>query len=294
VRVWPSWTISDDRADGLLKVLAVDVFNSLITFLLRLYFGAFAWAPPVLGLTIFSAVAGVALLWVFQKTSNQNKIRSAKRLVQAHLMELRVFRDEPAVMWRAQKSLLVVNLRYLALMLIPALWMGLPLAILLVHLDAFYGRSPMVVGADSIVTVRMRSPLDRAAAAPALATPPGVRAETPAVRVLAEREVSWRIRSEKAVSDDLQITVNGDHISKRIEAGGAPRFVPGRRVSSTLEALWYPDESRVASQEVDWIDIRYPEARIRIFGFDMHWLVWFTLISMISALLLKRTFGVVI
>ena len=200
----------------------MDAFNSLINLLLRLYFGAFAWAPPVLGLTIFSAAAGVVLLWVFQKTSNQTRIRATKRLVQAHLLELRVFRDEPGVMWRAQKSLFVVNLRYAGLMLVPALWMGLPLAILLVHLDAFYGRSPMVVGADSILTMRMRSPVDAAAAAPALVTPAGVKAETPAVRVLAEQQVSWRIRSQAAVSDDLQITVNGDRITKRIEAGGSP------------------------------------------------------------------------
>jgi hypothetical protein len=272
----------------------VDAFNSVITFLLRFYFVAFAWAPPLFGLTIFSAIVGVLLLWVFQKTSNQNKIRAAKRLVQAHLLELRVFRDEPSVMWRAQKSLFVVNLRYLGLMLVPALWIGLPLAILLVHLDAFYGRAPMVVGTASILTVQMRSALNATAAEPALVTPQGIRAETPAVRVPAEQQVSWRIRSQNAVSGALQITVNGDRISKRIEAGGNPRFVPGRRVSSALDAVWYPDEARIPSQSVDWIDIRYPQARVRIFGFNMHWLLWFTLISMISALFLKKSFGVVI
>jgi hypothetical protein len=272
----------------------VDAFNSLINLVLRLYFGAFAWAAPVVGLTIFSAVAGMVLLWVFRKTSNQNRIRTAKRLVQAHLLELRVFRDEPSVMWRAQKSLFLVNLRYAGLMLVPALWMGLPFAILLIHLDAFYGRAPMVVGADSILTIQMRSPLNAAAPAPRLVTPAGVKAESPAVRVLAEQQVSWRIRSQAAVSDDLQITVNGDSITKRIEAGGGPRFVPGRSVSSALDAVWYPDESRVPSQSVEWVDIRYPEARVQIFGFHMHWLLWFTLISMISALMLKKAFGVVL
>jgi hypothetical protein len=271
----------------------VDTFNSFLNLLLRLYFGAFAWAPPVLGLTVFSAAAGVVLLWVFQKTSNQTKIGATKRLVHAHLLELRVFRDEPSVMWRAQKSLFVVNLRYAGLMLIPALWMGLPFAILLVHLDAFYGRSPMAVGADSILTMQMRSPLDGAAAA-VLVTPAGVDAETPAVRVLAQQQVSWRIRSQKAVSDELQITVNGDHITKRIEAGGSPRFVPGKRVSSALDAVWYPDESRVRSASVDWIDMRYPDARIQIFGLRLPWLLWFTLISMLSALMLKKTFRVVV
>jgi hypothetical protein len=35
---------------------------------------------------------------------------------------------------------------------------------------------------------------------------------------------------------------------------------------------------------VDWIEIRYPSALVSGFGLEMHWLVWLTLISMISML----------
>ena len=38
------------------------------------------------------------------------------------------------------------NLRYLGLMLRPALWMFIPLALLLVHLDPFYGWAPLPIG----------------------------------------------------------------------------------------------------------------------------------------------------
>lgn len=266
----------------------------MINGLLRACFGAFAWAPPVAVLTLLSAAAGVAMLWVFKKTSNPTKIRAAKRLVYAHLLELRVFRDEPSVMWRAQKSLLCANLRYAGWMLIPAVWLALPFAVLLVHLDAYYGRAPLPVGSDTIITMQMQAPLDSQAAAPILQTPAGVSTETPAVRILAERQVSWRIRSVAAASDDVRITLGGDTITKRIEAGGKARFVAGRRVSSVFDAIWHPDEARVLAHQVDWIEIRYPEARVTVFGVRMHWLVWFTLISMISALLLKRAFGVVL
>jgi hypothetical protein len=272
----------------------VDVFNATINGLLRACFAALAWAPPVAVLTVISAAAGIGMLWVFKKTSNPIKIRAAKRLVYAHLLELRVFRDEPGVMWRAQRSLLGANLRYVGWMLIPALWLAVPFAVLLVHLDAYYGRAPLPVGSDTIVTMQMQMPLDSQTAAPVLETPAGVSAETPAVRILAERQVSWRIRSVAAASDDLRITVDGSTVTKRIEAGGKPRFVAGRRVSSVFEAIWHPDESRVLAHQVDWIDIRYPGARITVFGIRMHWLVWFTLISMLSALLLKRAFGVVL
>src|SRR5512141_2803475 len=102
----------------------MDLINSAIDGLLKLYFAAFAWAPPVLGLAVLSAIVGVAMLWVFGKTSNQKRMKQVKRKVYASLLELRVFSDEPAVSWRAQKSLFAANLRYMGLALMPALWLA--------------------------------------------------------------------------------------------------------------------------------------------------------------------------
>src|SRR4051812_39147375 len=112
----------------------MDLLNTAIDFLLRGYFAAFSWAPAI-GLVVLSAIAGVGMLWVFARTSKPNKIRAVKKRVYAHLLEMRIYRDEPGVMWKAQTSLLTANLRYMGLMLQPALVMALPLAFLLIHLD---------------------------------------------------------------------------------------------------------------------------------------------------------------
>jgi hypothetical protein len=266
----------------------MDTLNAALDFVLKAFFAAFRWSPG-LGLALISAAAGVAMLWVFQKTSNQAAIRRVKRLVQAHLLELRIYRDEPGVMWRAQKSLLWANLRYMALMLQPALIMGIPFAILLVHLDAFYGRAPLAVGADTIVTMGVRG---SGGSVPVLDAPPGVAVETPAVRVLDQDQVSWRIRPRSAVSGLLRIRTDGGTVEKSIEAGPGPRFVPGRKVSSLWDAVWHPDEPRIAAPQVEWVEIRYPDATVEWLGIRMHWLIWFIVISMLAALLLKKRFRV--
>src|ERR1017187_7527376 len=98
----------------------MDTFNRAIDVMLALIFRLFSWSPG-LGLALISATAGVGMLWIFRHASNQTQIRIVKRRVQAHLMELRIYIDEPSVMWRAQKALFVSNLRYLGLMLRPAL-----------------------------------------------------------------------------------------------------------------------------------------------------------------------------
>ena len=266
----------------------MDTLNAALDFVLKVIFAAFRWSPG-LGLALISAAAGVGMLWVFQKTSNQTAIRRVKRLVQAHLLELRIYRDEPAVMWRAQKSLLWANLRYMALMLQPALIMGVPFAILLVHLEAFYGREPLAIGADTIVTMGVRG---AGGSVPVLDAPAGVAVETPAVRVVDEGQVSWRIRPQSAVSGLLRIRTEGGTVEKGIEAGTGPRFVAGRKVSSLWDAVWHPDEARIAAPAVEWVEIRYPDASVEWLGIRMHWLIWFIVISMLAALLLKKRFRV--
>ena len=95
----------------------MNLINSGIDGLLKLFFAAFSWAPPLAGLAVLSALVGVAMLWVFRKTSNQARMKQVKRKVYASLLELRVFADEPAVTWRAQKSLFAANFRYMGLAL---------------------------------------------------------------------------------------------------------------------------------------------------------------------------------
>jgi len=271
----------------------MDIFNALLRGIIGLIPRIFGWAPPIVSLAILAAAAGVAMLWVFQKVSNQKRIAAVKKRVQAHLLELRVYRDEPAMMWRAQRSLFVFNLRYMALMLQPALCMLIPFSLLLVHMEAIYGRAPLPVGQPAVVTVALRTPIDTGGPEPVLTAPPGVVVESPAVRALDERQVSWRIRPSQAVSGTLRIRVNGATVAQPIEAGGDPGFVPGRSVSSLLTAAWCPDEPLIRAAGVDWVEIRYPSADVKVFGLAWNWLIWFVIISMLAALLLRKRFRVV-
>ena len=272
----------------------MDAFNAVLNSLLLLFFAAFSWAPPVVSLTVIAALVGVGMLWVFRRTSDQTRMKAVKRRVYASLLELRVFADEPAVTWRAQKSLFAANFRYMGLALRPALVMCVPLAVLLLHLEAFYGRAPLPVGRDTTVTMAMRAPFNSQEPVPQLEAFGQVAVETPPVRAVDERQVSWRIRPVFGGSGRLLFTVAGKPVRKTIESGNVQRFIPGRSVSSAIAVVWNPTEKRIPSPEVEWIEIRYPEARIDVFGLRLNWIVWFLFVSIVSALLLKKRFGVVL
>jgi hypothetical protein len=246
----------------------------------------------MLTLIPISVLLGAAMLWVFGRTSNQKGIRAARRRVQACLYEMRLFTDEPQLVWKAQVGLLSANARYLGLMLVPAIVMTLPMVLLFAHLEAWYGLAPLLPGRATLVTVQMKTPLNPAAAPPGLAAPPGIAIETPPVRVIGERQVSWRIRPQAPVSGVLRIVLPGGAVEKTIQAGAGRHYISDRRVSGLWALIWHPAESRLPGGNIDWIEIRYPSATMRWLGLDLHWLVWLVFFSMLSALLLKGRFGV--
>jgi hypothetical protein len=272
----------------------MDWLNSGIDGLLKLYVAAFAWAPPIVGLAVLSALVGIGMLWVFGKTSNQKRMKQVKRKVYASLLELRVFSDEPAVSWRAQKSLFAANLRYMGLALMPALWLAAPMLLLIVHLESFYGRGPLAVGQEAVVTMGMGPGWDAQSPAPAVTAPAGIEIVSPPVRAESAREISWRIVARANVSGELKFRVGGSEIARGIEAGTASRYVAGRNVRSMLATLWEPAQPRVATDAVEWVEVDYPGAEPAAFGVRLNWLVWFFAFSILAALVLKKRFGVVI
>lgn len=247
----------------------------------------------VLGLVVASFAAGCLLLWVFRCTAEADRIERAKKRLQARLLELRVWGEDPVNLLRTQAELLRENARYFAAMLRPAGFASLPLAGLVVVMQGLYGWRPLTVGEAAVVTVQFRS--TEALRGPIeLEAPPGIAVETPPVRAVASRQVSWRIRALAPVRGWLQVRAPGFQESKSIRAGNGLGWVSPRRVRSLWQWLWQPWEARLQADRIEWIAVGYPAAEWVLFGLRAHWLVWFLVLSMLTALVLRKPFGVVI
>jgi hypothetical protein len=208
---------------------------------------------------------GVAALFVFRRFTDRPALRTVLKRLHAHLLEIRLYSEEPALVFRAQGALLVDNLRFLALVSKPVLMMAVPFALLYSPLDAIYGWSPIEVGHSAVVTVQM--PGELAGGEPyTLQVPPGIAVETPAVRDLADRRISWRIRALAPVRGNLGF----QSVSRSIAAGEGTLSLNRRRESP---------------HSVSWIEVDYPKAEITIAGLSLPWLAWFLIISTASAAL---------
>ena len=269
----------------------MELLRSIASTVVAGLLSLFAGRSAIASLILISLAVGIAMLWVFARTSNQPAIRKVKARLGAHLYEMRLFADEPMLVWKAQWDLLKANARYIALMLTPALVLTIPMLLLFGQLDAFYGYTPLVPGRAAIVTMQLATP--SSGPAPELQAPDGIVVETPPVRAEGGRQISWRIRALRPAAGQMRFTFAGGTVEKSIAAGNGPQYVSGRRVRSAMDLVWYPAESRLPTDgPVEWIELRYPRATVQAVGLDLHWVVWLLVFSMAGALLFKGRFRV--
>lgn len=172
-------------------------------------------------LATVSMACGAAVVWVFKRTADATAVRNAARQIVAHLLEFRLFFDEPALILRAQADLVTANLRLLRLVLWPAAAAGVPMALLMIPLDAVFGVRPLPVGEAAVVT----SAVPRNDAESTLEAPSGMVVEAGPVRVFTERQVCWRVRPVRAVTGLLRVTVQGKKRERRVAAGARSLFL---------------------------------------------------------------------
>lgn len=206
----------------------------------------------MIGLFFISAVYGAIAVLVFRRFADGASVRRSVNRILAHVMELGLFLDSPALVLGAQRDLLRENLRLLRLAMLPGAILAVLFAVLYSPMNAIYGHAPLAVGEPSVVTVQMKvmEPVE-------LEAPEGIAVETPGVRILRDRQISWRVRPLRRSSGDWRF-----HIENRV-----------------VTANFFLRDPAIQS-----IEIRYPRATI--LGFS--WLVWFLGVSSVSALFWKR------
>lgn len=227
----------------------------------------------MLSLAILAVLTGILTALLIRRTTNAVALRETRNRMQAHLLEFRLFFDEPSLIWQAQIHLLRDNGRLFRLLLPPTLLLALPMSWLFLQLEAVYGLRPLPVGEPAIVTAQLTRPIQASDRFELKG------AETPAIRIARENQVVWRI----CPTGDgiLKLGVNGRVITKTVVTGAAPRLLSPRRSHSLVDFVLHPEEPRLPDGDLAWIEIAYPHA-------SAAWLVWFLITSTFAALLTAR------
>jgi hypothetical protein len=210
--------------------------------------------PALLEIAVASAGMAAVALFVIRRSTDQDAIARTRAQAEAHLLECRLFLDEPLQILRSQRALLLENIRMMRQLLRPLLILAIPTALVMWQLDALYGRAPLRVGEAAVVSTDSRES--------SIMTSGSVVVETGPHYIKATKETSWRIRPSRAISGFVRV----GSVNRRIVAGSGIAYLP--------EPL--PGSHR--------IDITYPGATV----LGLPWLAWFLALSTIAAFLLRR------
>jgi len=280
----------------------MSIFNAIMNSLFNVILFPFKGMPPVVGLAVFSVVAGVLLLLLYKYTSPQKRIKTVKARIKAGLLAIRIFKDDLGVLSNAIGRLFLKDIpHYLGCNFIPLVPLVVIVVPMLVQLDSRYGFAPFKTGDRFVLEVTLSEDLDPKTALlgdVALDLPDGLVVESGPVRIPEKNEIAYRIRVDQEGDYDLTIRALGTDYTKNLAAAAdLPPTISSARFSVTetwdlfenpVESPW-PSDSAIKS-----IKIR-DQARIAMLGIDgdyYPWLIIFCIVGLAFGFALKGVFKV--
>jgi hypothetical protein len=273
----------------------VAVLNKVLTFLFAVVYEPLKWLGTFWSLVIISCLAGLFLVWVFGKVSNQEAIRRTRDRLSGELLGLRLFKDDLRVFFGIQFQVLVWTFRYLRHSLVPMLILMVPTILILIQLNYRYGLRPLRVGEQAVVKVRLRDATVLAQGAElTLTAPANLKIETDGVRIPELKEICWRVRGVSPGRFDLTVSGGQEKVTKQGAVGGRFEGVSSVRTGEGwLTSLLYPGESPIPSQSAFVsIEILYPKLDIIMLGRHLSWLILFLVVSLVFGYAFKGVLGV--
>jgi len=276
------------------------LLNDLLRPIFDLLQSPFIGLPAFVGILVWSIPVGVFALWVFGKTSNQDRIAAVKKKIHAGLFEIRLFNDDLRAIMRAQGEIMGHVLHYQGLALIPMIFILPPLVLVMVQLHQFYGYRGFEPGEELLLTVQLDAETYADAARPdySLELPEGLHAEMEPIWIPSLGQLSWQLGVDDWGDYDLVLNLDGTRIDKQLKSTQRlVRLSPERPPSTFIGQLEWPSEQPfAATSPVQSITISYPEGSVNILGWefewDFAWMVVFFVLTMVIALVLRKPMGV--
>ena len=247
---------------------------------------------PLAMVIVLSLAVGLLMVVVFGYTSDQKAIGIAKDQLKAHLLAVRLYRDQIPVVMGSYGKILRGTGRYLKLAFKPLLYVIIPIILLMVQVDRYLGQTPIPTNAPFLMTVYTTSNVVLNDAT--LDLPPEITTTAPAVHIPAENEIVWRLVGSREGRYEVKIADGGESVGKAVCIGsGLARISTVRlrghfweRMFSSAEPA-LPDDSPIES-----ISINYPDRNIEIAGYGMNWIWLFFILSMVAGFIFKEILGI--
>lgn len=266
----------------------LDVLNPVCTAVADAVYGIVGILPAWLELTLLSALMGAAMLLVFRYTSNQDAIGRIKDEVKANLLALKLYKDELHVTFLAQRRLFWALARLQRYMLPPVAIMILPMLLVLGQMGTRYQWRPLRPSERTLVKLTIKQGEHEPVNA-RLERSDGLAVEVGPVP--GGGQLVWRAHAGRPGRHVLRFHVGEKVVEKELVVGQGNRRLSAARIGSRwTEQILHPVERRLPSKTgIESIEIDYPENEALLTGTN-RWLIYFFVVSMLTAIVLAPVF----
>ncbi len=239
-----------------------------------------------------SILVGLVMVIVFRYTSDQKAIARAKDRLKAHLLAVRLFQDQLPVVLRAYGCILLGTGSYLRLAFTPLLIAIVPITLLIVQLDRYFGEMPFQAERTFLVEARVED--DALLEQLQLQLPDGLLSSAPAVHVPKDKTVAWRVVAQQDGQFEVNVQAGGDSASKRVVVEpGLARLSPIRLRGHFWKRILESSEPPIpGTSAISSIEVNYPARNIPFAWMEWNWIVLFFVVSLIAGFIFKSVFGI--
>ncbi len=254
-------------------------------------FWAFLLKSPLAIVVLVSVVVGLVMVVLFGYTSDQKAIKIAKDQLKAHLLAVRLFRDQLPVVAGSYAKILRGTGRYLRLAFMPLLYVIIPITVLIVQMDRSLGSTAIQPGHPFLLTVRAENM--EAMNAVSVELPAEIEMTAPAVHIDADNEVVWRLLARKPGDYEIKLVSGAESAVKAVRVSSElARVSPVRLRGQFLERMLSSGEPALPQGAIESISVSYPERNIDIAGYEMNWIWLFFILSMVAGFAFKELLGI--
>lgn len=271
------------------------VFNTIFGKIFEILFFPFRNMTPWIGMIFVSFLTALLMLCVFRFTSNQSGIRNVKNKIKAHLLELRLFKDSLNISLRAQGNILRYNLKYIGYSAKPLLVMIIPLVLILIQLNLWFGYQSLAPGQRAILKAELDESQSLLDTEFRIEPSSGLEIESPPLRIEENSEVNWRLLAKQAGIHELSLIINGQTFVKKVAVAqkSLSKISPVKIRRHFIDELFNPGEAPLPGNlPVKSIEIKYPSNHMNLFGWRIHWIIVYFALSIIFGFALKGVFKV--
>jgi len=256
---------------------------------------------PLAIVIALSLIVGLLMVILFGYTSDQKAIGKAKDQLKAHLLAVRLYRDQIPVVMGSYGKILRGTGRYLKLAFKPLLYVIIPITLLMVQVDRYLGATPIPPNAPFLLTVHLAASTTESASTndATLDLPPEIATTAPPVHVAADNEIVWRLVGSKEGKYEVKVAAGqtagvAATVTKTVCVGtDLPRISTVRLRGHFWQRMFSSAELALPeSSPIDSISVNYPDRNIEIAGYGMNWIWLFFILSMIAGFVFKELLGI--